>query len=173
MRKVLIAGSALALAVASCLCGIASAQQTTKISAEDQEFLTKAIQSGQAEVAISNLALEKSQNEQVRKFAERMVQDHTAANQRLISLEDVSGRTLPKEMDQKHEAILEQLSLLSGEDFDRQYMKGQVQDHQAAVELFATEATQPSGPVDALAGELLPALREHLQTAEEISNSMA
>ena len=53
---------------------IASAQQSTsRISAEDQEFLTKAIQSGEAEVAISNLALEKSQNEQVRKFAVRMV----------------------------------------------------------------------------------------------------
>jgi putative membrane protein len=174
MRKVLIAGSALALALAGCLGGIAAAQQTTtKISAEDQEFLTKAIQSGAAEVAISNLALEKSQNEQVRNFAERMVKDHTAANQRLMSLEDASGRTVPKEMDQKHEAILEQLSQLSGEDFDRQYMQGQVQDHQAAVELFATEATQPSGPVDALAGELLPALRMHLQMAEEISNSMA
>jgi putative membrane protein len=69
--------------------------------------------------------------------------------------------------------LLEQLSKLSGDEFDRQYMKGQVQDHQAAVKLFASEATQPSGPVDALAGELLPALREHLQMAEEISKSMA
>ena len=76
-------------------------------------------------------------------------------------------------MDQQHQALLEQLSQLSGEDFDRQYMRGQVQDHQAAVKLFATEATQPSGPVDALAGELLPAVREHLQMAEEVSNSMA
>jgi putative membrane protein len=172
MHKVLIAGSALALALAGCLGGIASAQQT-KISAEDQEFLTKAIQSGVAEVAISNLALEKAQDEQVRQFAERMVKDHTAANQRLMNLEAASGRTMPKEMDQKHEAILQQLSQLSGEEFDRQYMQGQVQDHQAAVKLFATEATKPSGPVDALAEELLPALREHLQMAEEISNSMA
>jgi Domain of unknown function (DUF4142) len=65
-------------------------------------------------VAISNLALEKSQSEQVRKFAERTGQDHTAANQRLMSVEDASGRTVPKEMDQKHQAILEQLSQLSG-----------------------------------------------------------
>jgi hypothetical protein len=40
------------------------------------------------------------------------------------------------------------------------------------VKLFASEATQPSGPVDQLAGELLPALREHLQMAQEISKSI-
>ena len=76
----------------------------------------------------------------------------------LLSLEGAGG-TLPKELDQKHQALLEQLSKLSGDEFDQQYMKGQVQDHQAAVKLFASEATQPSGPVDALAGELLPALQ--------------
>jgi predicted outer membrane protein len=71
MRKASITGSALALALAVSLGGIASAQQTTtiqvaqagKVSAEDQEFLKKAIQGGQAEVAISQLAIEKSQNE--------------------------------------------------------------------------------------------------------------
>jgi putative membrane protein len=172
MRRASIAGSALALALACSLGGVALAQ-AQKIPAEDQEFLTRAIQSGEAEVAISNLALEKSLNDQVRKFAERMVKDHTAANQRLMSLEEAGGRTLPKEMDQKHEAMLEKLSQLSGDEFDRQYMQGQVQDHQAAVKLFTSEATKPSGPVDALAGELLPALQQHLQMAEEISKSMA
>jgi putative membrane protein len=72
----------------------------------------------------------------------------------------------------KHQAMLQQLSQLSGEDFDRQYMQEQVQDHQVAVKLFGSEATQPSGPVDQLAGELLPALREHLQMAQEISKSI-
>jgi putative membrane protein len=180
MRKGLIARTALALALAGSSGGIALAQQATttqlaqadKISTEDQEFLTRAIQAGVAEVQISQLALEKSQNERVRQFAERMVQDHTAANQRLSSLAEAGGNSPPTEMDQKHHAMLQQLSQLSGEEFDRQYMRGQVQDHQTAVQLFGSEATQPSGPVDALAGELLPALQEHLQMAQEISNSI-
>jgi putative membrane protein len=162
--KGFIAGTALAIAIASSPGDVAMAQQATttllaqagEISAEDQDFLTRAIQAGLAEVQISELAREKGQNEQVRQFAERMVQDHTAANERLLS-----------------QAMLQQLSQLSGEEFDRQYMQGQVQDHEAAVMLFASEATQPTGPVDALAGELLPALRQHLQMAEEISNSLA
>ena len=180
MCKGLIMGTALALALASSFGGIAVAQQATvtqlaqagEISAEDQDFLTKAIQAGVAEVQISELALEKSQNEQVRQFAERMVQDHTAANERLLSLAETAGNTPLMELDQEHQAMLQQLSQLSGEEFDRQYMQGQVQDHEAAVRLFASEATQPTGPVDALAAELLPALRQHLQMAEEIRNSL-
>lgn len=180
MRKRWIAGIALTLALADSSGSIALAQDATttqlaqagEISAEDQEFLTKAIQAGVAEVRLSELALEKAQNEDVRAFAERMVQDHTAANQRLLGLAERAGETRPMEMDQKHQAMLQQLSQLSGEQFDRQYMQGQVQDHQAAVALFSTEANQPTGPVDALAGELLPALQQHLEMAQEISDSM-
>jgi putative membrane protein len=107
-----------------------------------------------------------------RGFAERMVQDHTTANQKLLSLAQSVSNTSQTKIDQKHQAMLQQLSQLSGEDFDPQYMQEQVQDHQAAVKLLASEATQPSGLVDQLAGEFLPTLREHLQMAQEISKSM-
>jgi hypothetical protein len=52
-------------------------------------------------------------------------------------------------------------------------MQGQVRDHQMAVELYATEAAQPSGPVDQLAEQLLPTLQEHLEMAQQISQSMS
>jgi putative membrane protein len=147
--------------------------QQDQITAEDREFLTTAIQAGMAEVQLSQLALEKTQDEQVRGFAERMVQDHTAANERLMNLAETAGMMPPTEMDQRHQAEHQQLSQLAGEEFDRRYMQGQVEDHQAAVELYSTEATQPSGPVDQLAGELLPRLREHLEMAQQISRSMS
>ncbi len=147
--------------------------QQDQITAEDQEFLTKAIQAGMAEVQLSELALEKTQNEQVRGFAERMVEEHTAANVQLINLAESAGMTPPTEMDQQHQTEHQQLSQLAGEEFDRQYIQGQVRDHQAAVELYSTEATQPSGPVDELAGQLLPALQEHLQMARQISQALA
>ena len=146
--------------------------QRDRITAEDQEFLTTAIQAGLAEVQLSQLAQEKAQNEQVRGFAERMVEEHTAANQQLMNLAETAGMTPPTEMDQQHQTLHEQLSQLAGEEFDRQYMQGQVRDHQTAVELYSTEATQPSGPVDQLAEQLLPTLQEHLEMAQQISQSM-
>jgi putative membrane protein len=147
--------------------------QRDQITAEDREFLTTAIQAGMAEVQLSRLAQEKAQDEQVRGFAERMVRDHTAANEQLMNLAETAGMTPPMEMDQRHQAQHQQLSQLAGEEFDRRYMQGQVEAHQTAVELFSTEATQPSGPVDQLAEQLLPKLREHLEMAQQISQSMS
>ncbi len=125
-----------------------------------------------AEVQFARLALEGALAEQVRGFAERMILDHTAANQQLVILAEAAGMTPPTEMDQQHQALHEQLSQLAGEEFDRQYMQGQVQDHQAAVELFSTEATPPSGPADQLIAQALPRLQEHLEMAQQISQSM-
>ena len=182
MTKLLAAVAALALLAAIGVDAQAQQQQQApaaqqgqqdQITAEDQQFLTKAIQAGMAEVQLSQLALDKTQNEQVRGFAERMVEDHTAANEQLMSLAESAGMTPPTEMNQQHQTEHEQLSQLSGEEFDRQYMQGQVQDHQMAVELYSTEATQPSGPVDQLAEQLLPTLQEHLEMAQQISQSMS
>jgi putative membrane protein len=102
-----------------------------------------------------------------------MDDDHTAANEQLMSLAETAGMTPPTEMDQQHQTLHEQLSQLSGEEFDRRYMQGQVQDHETAVELYSTEASQPSGPVDQLAKQLLPTLQEHLEMAQQISQSMS
>ena len=184
MTKLLAAVAALALLAAIGVDAQAQQQQQQQapaaqqgqqdqITAEDQEFLTKAIQAGMAEVQLSQLALDKTQNEQVRGFAERMVEDHTAANEQLMSLAESAGMTPPTEMDQQHQTLHEQLSQLSGEEFDRRYMQGQVQDHETAVELYSTEASQPSGPVDQLAKQLLPKLQEHLEMAQQISQSMS
>jgi putative membrane protein len=148
-------------------------EQQGQVTAEDREFLTTAIQAGLAEVQLARLALENAQDEQVRGFAERMVEEHTAANEQLVSLAETAGMTPPTEMDQRHQALHQRLSELAGAEFDRQYMQGQVEDHRTAVELYSTEATQPRGPVDELAGQLLPALQQHLQMARQISQALA
>ena len=148
-------------------------EQQGQVTAEDREFLTTAIQAGLAEVEFAQLALENAQDEQVRAFAERMALEHTATNQQLVSLAETAGMTPPTEMDQRHQELHQRLSELAGAEFDRQYMQGQVEDHRTAVELYSTEATQPSGPVDELAGRLLPALQQHLQMARQISQALA
>lgn len=79
----------------------------------------------------------------------------------------------PARMDQRHRALYRQLARLAGKAFDRRYMQGRVRDHEAAVALFAAEATRPRGPVDALAGQLLPMLRRHLELARQVSRLVA
>ena len=63
--------------------------------------MSKAIPAGVAEVQFGKLALEKSEDDQVRAFAERMVQDHSAANQQLLR-HAAAEKTPPAEMDPEH-----------------------------------------------------------------------
>ena len=182
MRTRRITGAALALALTWSCGGIVLAQQPTspapavqpdRVTAEDREFLAAAIRAGLAEVQLAGLALERSQDVLVRGFAARLVREHRAANRQLLSLAVAAGMMAPARMDQRHQALYQQLARLAGNAFDRRYMQGRVRDHEAAVALFATEATRPRGPVDALAGQLLPMLRRHLELARQVGRLVA
>src|SRR5216110_2197491 len=80
----------------------------TQASIQDS-FMTKAAQDGMTEVALGNLALQKSQNEQVRSFAQQIVTDHTSANQELTALAASKNVTLPTDIDTKHRSMVDKL----------------------------------------------------------------
>ena len=144
----------------------------TQASNQDR-FWTEAAQMGLAEVALSNLALQKSQNEQVRSFAQRMVDDHTAVNSALTQLAGTKNVTLPTTPDQKHQSALDKLNGQSGDEFDRNYMKQMVKDHEAAVKLFQRQSERgEDADAKAFAAKHLPALQSHLQMARTMSDGL-
>src|SRR5690349_11889362 len=55
----------------------------SKLDAMDRHFIHKAGQGGLAEVELGKLAQEKGQSEEVKKFGQRMVDDHSKANDQL------------------------------------------------------------------------------------------
>ena len=182
MRVRLITGTVLTLALAWSCGGAVLAQRPTppapavqpgRITPEDREFLAAAIRAGRAEVQLAGLALERSQDVLVRGFAARLIREHMAVNRQLVSLAVAADMTAPAQMDQRHQALYQQLARLAGRAFDRRYIQSRVRDHEAAVALFATEATRPRGPVDALAGQLLPMLRQHLELARQVGRVVA
>ncbi|HEY8558997.1 MAG TPA: DUF4142 domain-containing protein [Pyrinomonadaceae bacterium] len=136
-------------------------------------FMAKAAQSSMAEVMLSNIALQKSQNEQVRNYAQQMVTDHTAANAELSSLAASKNVTLPTQPDAKHQSAANKLNGMSGTDFDKAYMKQMVKDHQDAVKLFSRESERGAdADTKAFAAKMLPALQGHLQMAQTINGSV-
>jgi putative membrane protein len=144
----------------------------TQASNQDS-FWNEAAQSGMAEVMLSNLALQKSQNEQVRTFAQQMVTDHTAANSELTSLASTKNVTLPTDVDSKHRSAMDKLNGMSGTDFDKAYMKQMVKDHEAAVKLFQRQADRgDDADAKAFAAKTLPTLQGHLQMARNMNDSM-
>lgn len=144
----------------------------TQASNQDR-FWNDAAQMGLAEVALSNLALQKSQNEQVRSFAQRMVDDHTAVNSELTQLAGTKNVTLPTTPDQKHQSAMEKLNGQSGAEFDRNYMRQMVKDHEAAVKLFQRQSERgEDADAKAFAAKHLPALQSHLQMARTMSDGL-
>lgn len=144
-----------------------------EVTKQDSKFMMQAAQSDMAEILMGNMALQKSQNEEVRKFAQMMVDDHTKTSAEMKTLAASKNVTLPADMDAKQKAMSDKLSALTGDKFDMEYMKGQVKAHEAAVKLFQTESVKGTDPdVKGFATTTLPALETHLNMARTMSGSM-
>lgn len=140
----------------------------------DQKFAMEAAMGGMMEVELGRVAAEKGASDEVRQFGQRMVDDHSKANEELMRVASGKGMTLPSAIDPKHQAEMQKLSALSGEKFDKEYVKMMLKDHKQDVPAFEKEA---NGGMDAdlkaFAASTLPTLREHLQMIQRISDKMA
>lgn len=145
----------------------------TRVGPNDMFFIRRAAQSGRAEIELSQLALQKAENVQVRAFAQRMVADHTQQAEQLGALAGSKGVGVAPFLDAEHRVILSMLMRHSGAQFDVMYMGTMVSDHQMAVALFEGEAARgEDADVRAFAAGALPALRDHLAMATQIYTSL-
>jgi putative membrane protein len=140
----------------------------------DEQFARKAARGGMAEVKMGQLAQEKGTHESVKQFGQRMVEDHTKANEELKEAARKENVTLPADLDAKDKATYEALAKLSGPAFDRAYARDMVKDHQEDIAEFSREAD--SGQKEALksfAVGALPILNDHLKEAREMQRSVS
>ena len=147
-----------------------SASGSSQLSAADQTFVRKAAQGGMAEVELGKLATQKASSEDVKKFGQRMVDDHTKANDQLKQIAGNKGVTLPTDLDSKDQALKDRLSKLDGEKFDQAYMKNMVRDHTKDVSEFRKESTSgKDSDLKSFASQTLPTLEDHLKEAKNIA----
>ena len=104
--------------------------QSKDLSAADQKFVNEAAQGGIAEVQLGQLATEKASSDAVKQFGQRMVNDHSQANDKLKELASSKGVTLPQEPSARDRATKERLSKLSGEQFDKEVYGGHAEGPQ-------------------------------------------
>ena len=139
------------------------------LSPADQKFVKEAAEGGMAEVELGQLAVQKASSNDVKKFGQRMVDDHTKANDKLKELASSKGISLPQSPSAKDEATKARLEKLSGEQFDKAYMKDMVKDHKEDVAAFQKESNSgKDSAVKSFASETLPTLQDHLKSAETI-----
>lgn len=178
MQKISILGTRFALVASLTLLPVAMIGQTNSmsagssngISASDKKFVRDAAQGGMAEVELGKMATEKASNPEVKKFGQRMVDDHSKANDQLKQVASSQGITLPEKLSAKDEMTKEHLSKLSGEQFDKAYMSDMVKDHTQDVAEFQRESNSGADPdVKNFAAQTLPTLRDHLREAKQIA----
>lgn len=140
------------------------------MSSQDRNFLMDAAMGGMMEVELGRLAVQNGASDAVKQFGQRMVDDHSKANTELMSLATSKGITLPTELDEKHRAHVTKLSGKTGADFDREYSKMMLSDHNKDVSAFEKQSTKGADPdLKAFATRTLPTLQEHLQMAKALN----
>jgi putative membrane protein len=149
----------------------ATAQQHETTSASDVRFAKEAAIGGMEEVELGKLATQKGQNDKVKQFGQRMIDDHTKAGDQLKAIASKHNITLPAALDAKHQATVDKFSKMSGSEFDRAYMKDMVKDHQKDIAEFQKQADNGSNSdLKNFASSTLPTLQEHLRLAQEANN---
>jgi putative membrane protein len=136
----------------------------------DTMFMKKAARGNLAEVELGRLAVQKASSEDVKKFGQRMVDDHSKAGDQLKQLAASEHVTLPEKLSATDEATKASLEKLSGEQFDHAYMRDMVKDHKKDVAEFEKESKGAhNAAVKNFAAETLPTLESHLKEAEKIA----
>lgn len=145
------------------------------LSKSDQNMMRQMAYANIAEIEAGKLAQSKSKNEQVRTFAQQMIDDHTKAQGELQQLADSKGVKLPTEPDSKHKAAMKKLGSLSGAAFDKSYMKqGGISDHKQTLDLLQRVQNKASdAELKALAQKMTPTVEQHLKMAQDTSKSSA
>jgi putative membrane protein len=139
-----------------------NAKGDNTVSSMDRQFMMKATQGNLAEVKTGQLALQKSKDASVRQVAQRLITDHTKAQQQLTSLAQSLHVTLPSALSEEQRATYAKWSKLSGNSFDTSYLSGQMHDHATTISLFQKEVKSGSNPaVKAWAQKTLPVLSNH------------
>ena len=133
-----------------------AAKAGSKLSAADKTFMMNAAKGGMMEVDMGKMAAQSAQNADVKKFGNRMVTDHSKANNELMSLAKEEGVSLPA-------------AKAPGKwKSDKNYMDDMVKDHQKDLAEFQKEAQSGTDPdVKAFAAKGAKMVSSHLKMAQE------
>jgi putative membrane protein len=139
----------------------------------DNVFLLKATQGNMAEVMTGQLAVRKARNPQVRQLAQRLVQEHSAANAQFVPVLARRALPVPRFVGAMHTATYDYLSRLKNQAFDAAYMAAQVEAHENTITLYQQELAQGTDPnARALAATLLPHILDHTAQIYSIAQAV-
>jgi putative membrane protein len=136
----------------------------------DKAFVTKALEGGMAEVQLGQLTLQKSQNPQVKEFAQKMIDDHTRLGEQMKPVAQQLGVKTPTEPSKKDRQTIAKMQGLSGTAYDQAYLKDMVKDHKQDLSEFQAEASNgQDATVKDAATQGSKVIAQHLQMAQQLA----
>jgi putative membrane protein len=136
---------------------------------QDRLFAQLLAAGGMAEVELGRFAQERTGHEDVKRFSDQMVADHSEVNDALRSIANESKIPLPGEIDADHKKVRADLEKMNGVEFDLAYMAAQIIDHQKTAQLLAWEiGSGQDGEMQRFAARTLPTVLGHLDMARDI-----
>jgi putative membrane protein len=173
IRVVLAVGAATMLPMLAEDTQMPSKNRASARSMGDQQFLKKAAEGGMAEVQLGQLASKNASTGCATEFGQRMVADHSKANDQAKSLAGEKNITLPASPSAKDQSLYRTLSSKTGSDFDKAYIGAMIKDHKEDITEFQQEANSGNDPdIKAWAAKTLPTLQQHLTMAEDCAKQL-
>jgi len=150
----------------------ASAEPSADLSHRAKDFLKEAGQANQTEIAMTNVAENKSQNAQVKDLAGMIRTDHEQNYAQLQMIARNHGITLDAKLDMLNQHEVNRLQKANDADFDKEYTKVMLKDHVKCIKRFDKAASDmEEQDVKQYAQSTVPALRRHLLKSEEAARS--
>src|SRR3954471_18988999 len=118
---------------------------------------------------MGKLAQQNGQNENVKKFGQTLIDDHSAANQKAVDAAKSMGVTPPDGPNPKQKADYVKMSKVSGTQFDRDFAAHMVADHTKDIAEYKKAAKQADAARDYAKAEI-NGLQKHLDTAKSLSS---
>lgn len=145
-----------------------SGKSASGVAAGDEKFAKMVAQTDVAELAVSKMALEKGSTDQVKKLAQKLIDDHTKTSEAMKEIASKKQIELPTEPDGKHKSLAKKLEAASGPDFDKMYLMSNSKDHKKVVAAFEKEAEKgKDNEIKAFATKFLPAIKEHSEMIDQ------
>jgi putative membrane protein len=109
---------------------------------EDRQFISRALDLSEAEIEAGRLAMQKASDTAIKEFSQRLATEHEKLRQTLRQLAEQNGITVdPQASRPGWKDELQRVEGLSDLEFDREYMRWQLQTHLATVKLYQVQAS--------------------------------
>jgi putative membrane protein len=158
------------LACTAALALLAAGAQAAGLDHQDASFMRDAAQAGNAEIEGSKVALEKATSQDVKTFAQQMIDDHGKAADELKGLAQQKNVKLSDKPSMAKTTEIKLLSERKGTSFDQHYAESiGVKAHEDTIKLFQKEVDKgQDADVKAWAQKTLPTLQHHLEMAQAL-----